>query len=125
MSTQNLVIDISTTSSRIMLSSKNTSIPLIPAKIAHILGARSLQLPCFLLYTFSHREITSSINTRTLENVHCNHFLSGTNYSKFIIISHEFHILRKFSSYRVNNFIFQLCTCSRMCLLLNWQTCKL
>ena len=125
MSTQNLVVNISTTSSSMMLSSKNSSIHCIPAKIAHILGAHSSQLPCFLLYTFSCWEITFSINTSTSENVRRNHFLSGENYSKFILISHKFHILRKFSSYRVNDFIFQLCTHSRMCLLLNWQTCKL
>ena len=35
------------------------------------------------------------------------------------------HKIRTFSSYKVNDFIFQLCTCSRMCLLLNWQTWKL
>ena len=78
---------------------KNTIIHFIPAKIAHILGAHSSQLPCFLLYTFSRQEITSSINTRTSENVHCNYFLSGAKYSKFVhlkhlealIISHKFH----------------------------------
>ena len=50
---------------------KYTSIHFIPAKIAHILGAHSSQLPCFLLYTFSRREIPSSINTRTLEKMTC------------------------------------------------------
>ena len=57
-------------------------------------------------------------------------FWSGVKYSKFVhfkyletlIIPHE---IRKFGSYTVNDFIFQLCTCTRMCLLLNWQTCKL
>ena len=53
---------------------KDSSIYVTPGKIAYFLGAHSSQLPCFLLYTFSRREITSSLNTRTSENVHHNHF---------------------------------------------------
>ena len=55
-------------------SAKDSSFYVIPADIAHFLRACSSQLPCFLLYTCSHREIMSSLNSRTSENVCCNHF---------------------------------------------------
>ena len=74
MSTQNSSINISTTSSRIMLSSKSTSIPLFQLKYSIFKEHEAHGYHVFLLYTSSPREITSSINTRTLENVHRNHF---------------------------------------------------
>ena len=44
-------------------------------------------------------------------------FKSFSN-SKYLAIAFSFKVA-------VNIFIFQLCTCSRMCLLLNWKNCTL
>ena len=81
----------------------------------------------FSFVYFQVPEITSSQYSRTSKNV-CHNHLTGTifkiqtlNYLETFGYHTKFIHLSNCS----NNFIFQLCTRSRMCLLFNWQTCKL
>ena len=81
----------------------------------------------FSFVYFQAPEIMSSQYSRTSENV-CRNHLTGAifeirtlNYLETFGYHMKFIHLSNYST----NFIFQLCTCSRMCLLFNWQTCKL
>ena len=109
--------------------------PFIPTEIIHISGARARSYHVFLLYTFSHREITSSINKgfgkclpqsfsvrRELFKFRTRKFKSFQNIT---YLSHSVIIFVKDKNCKGKHLYFQLCTCSRMCLLLNWQNCKL
>ena len=81
MSARNSNVNISAIYSRVMLLSFNTNHPLIPAKLVHILVKHKVHsYHVFLLYTFSRQENYVLYKARTSENVHRNHFLSGTNY---------------------------------------------
>ena len=69
----------------------------------------------------------------------CNHFLVKHELFKFRTLkklkpfqhitqlshSHNYFFKKKQTKLQSKRLYFQLCTRSRMCLLLNWQTCKL
>ena len=82
-------------------SAKNSSLYVILADTAYFSRARCLRLPCFLLYTFRHRNYILTINSRTSENVCRNHFvrckifeIRTLNYLETLVIPHEIRIFK-------------------------------
>ena len=77
-------------------SAKNSSLYIIPADIAYFLRAHSLRLPCFLLYTFRHRNyVLTKIQGlwkmfAAIIFVRCKIFKIWTlNYLETLVIPHE------------------------------------